>query len=108
MDKPLEIAFHGLQGSPALEDDIRAHVAKLERHCKDLVSCRVTVEASPGRSQPHGHVGVRILLGLPGRDLAVTHEPHHEKENRQTPDAYTAVRDAFKVAERQLQDTKGA
>ena len=52
MDKPLEIAFHGLQGSPALEDDIRAHVAKLERHCKDLVSCRVTVEAGPGRSPP--------------------------------------------------------
>jgi len=51
-------------------------------------------------------VAVRIMLGLPGRELAVTHEPHHEKENRQNPDAYTAVRDAFRVAERQLQDAK--
>ena len=107
MDRPVEIAFHGLQGSPALEDDIRAHVEKLERHTKGLVSCRVTVEAGPGRSQPHGHVSVRIMLGLHGKDLAITHEPHHEKENRHNPDAYTAVRDAFRVAERQLQGAKG-
>jgi len=107
MDRPLEIAFHGLQGSAALEDDIRQHVEKLERHCKDLVSCRVTVEADAGKGQPHKHVSVRIVLGLPGRELAVTHDPHHGKEHRSHPDAYTAVRDAFRVAERQVQDAKG-
>ena len=106
MDRPLEIAFHGLQGSPALEEDIRKHVEKLERHCKDLVSCRVTLEASGGKSQPHGHISVRIMLGLPGKDLAINHDPHHEKEHRSHPDAYTAVRDAFRVAERQVQDAK--
>ncbi|MGI4945523.1 MAG: HPF/RaiA family ribosome-associated protein [Janthinobacterium lividum] len=106
MDRPLEIAFHGLQGSSALEDNIRAHVTKLEGHCKGLVSCRVTVEAGPSRGQPHGHVSVRIMLGLPGRELVVTHEPHHEKENRQHSDAYSAVRDAFRVAERQVQAAK--
>lgn len=106
MDRPIEIAFHGLQGSPALEDDIRAHVAKLEQHCTNLVSCRVTLEASSGKGQPHGQVGVHILLGLPGRNLAVSHEPHHGKEHRSHPDAYTAVRDAFRVAERQLQDLR--
>ena len=51
MDRPLEIAFHGLQGSPALEENIRQHVEKLERHCKHLVSCRVTVEEAGGRGQ---------------------------------------------------------
>ncbi len=106
MDRPLEIAFHGLQGSPALEEDIRKHVEKLERHCKGLVSCRVTLEASGGKSQPHGHISVRIMLGLPGKELAITHDPHHEKEHRSHPDAYTAVRDAFRVAERQMQDAK--
>jgi len=39
MGRPLAIAFHGLQGSPALEDGIRKHVAKLEQHCMSLVSC---------------------------------------------------------------------
>lgn len=106
MDRPLEIAFHGLQGSPALEEEIRKHVEKLERHCKDLVSCRVTLEAWGGKGQPHGHISVRIMLGLPGKDLAVNHDPHHEKEHRSHPDAYTAVRDAFRVAERQVQDAK--
>ncbi len=106
MDRPLEIAFHGLQGSAALEEDIRAHVDKLEQHCRTLISCRVTVEASSGKSQPHGHVSVRIMLGLPGRDLAISHDPHHEKDNRSHPDAYTAVRDAFRVAERQVQGLK--
>ncbi len=106
MNTPLEIAFHGLQSSSALEDDIRKHVAKLEQHCADLVSCRVTLEASSGKGQPHGQVGVHIMLKLPGRDLAVSHEPHHGKDRRSHPDAYTAVRDAFRVAGRQLQDLK--
>ena len=106
MNIPLEIAFHGLQSSSALEVDVRKHVAKLEQHCANLISCRVTLEASSGKGQPHGHVGVHILLGLPGRDLVVSHEPHHGKDHRSHPDAYTAVRDAFRVAERQLQDLK--
>lgn len=106
MDRPIEISFHNLQGSPALEDDIRKHFARLEERNKSLVSCRVTLEAASGKGQPHGHVSVHIMLGLPGRDLAVSHEPHHAKEHRSHPDAYTAVRDAFRVAERQLQDLK--
>ena len=106
MDRPVEISFQGMQGSPSLEDDIRQRVGKLEEHCKSLASCRVTLEASGGKSQPHGHVSVRIMLGLHGRDLAVSHDPHHEKDHRSHPDAYTAVRDAFRVAERQLQDLK--
>jgi len=106
MERPLEIAFHGLQGSPSLEEDIRKHVEKLEHHCKDLVSCRVTLEHSNTKHQPHSHISVHIQLGFPGRDLAISHDPHHEKEHRSHPDAYTAVRDAFRVAERQVQDHK--
>lgn len=106
MDRPLEIAFHGLQGTPALEEDIRKHVEKLEHHCKNLVSCRVTVEHSNTKGRPHSHVSVHIQLGLPGRDLAVSHDPHHEKEHRSHPDTHTAIRDAFRVAERQVQDAK--
>jgi hypothetical protein len=41
MQSPLKIACHGLQSSPALEVNIRQRVEKLERHCKNLVSCRV-------------------------------------------------------------------
>ena len=106
MQSPLEIAFHGLQSSPALEVNIRQHVEKLERHCKNLVSCRVTVEASGGKGLPDHHVSVHIQLGLPDRSIEVSHDPHHGKDNRAHPDAHTAVLDAFRVAERRLQDLK--
>lgn len=106
MQSPLEITFHGLQGSPALEVDIRQHVDRLERHCSTIVSCNVTVEASGGRGMPDHHVGVRIRLGLAGRTLEVSHDPHHGKERRAHPDAHSAVQDAFRVAERQVQGLK--
>ena len=106
MQSSLEIAFHGLQTSPALEVDIRQHLDKLERHCKTLVSCRVTVEASGGKGLPDHHVSVHIQLGLPGRNLEISHDPHHGKDQRAHPDAHSAVRDAFRVAERQVQDLK--
>ncbi len=106
MQSPLEIAFHGLQSSAALEGDIRQQVDKLERHCKNLVSCRVTVAASGGKGLPNHHFSVHIQLGLPGRNLEISHDPHHAKEQRAHPDAHSAVHDAFRVAERQIQDLK--
>ncbi len=106
MQSPLEIAFHGLQSSPALEVDIRQQVDKLERHCKNLVSCRVTVEASGGKGLPNHHVSVHIQLGLPGRNLDISHDPNHGKDHRAHPDAHSAVHDAFRVAAQQIQDLK--
>ena len=106
MQSPLEIAFHGLQSSPALEEDIRRHVEKLERHCKSIVSCRVTLEATGGKGLPNHHVSVHIQLGLPGRTLDISQDPHHGKDKRAHPDAHTAVSDAFRVAERQVQGLK--
>ena len=106
MQSPLEIAFHGLQSSAALETDIRDQVDKLERHCKDLTSCRVTIEAPAGKRQPDHHVSVHIQLALRGRTLEISHDPHHAKEQRAHPNAHTAVHDAFKVAARQIQDLK--
>jgi ribosome-associated translation inhibitor RaiA len=106
MERPLEIAFHGLQGTPAIEQDIRDHVDKLESHCKGLVSCRVTLEVTNGKGHPNTHLSVHIQMGLPGRDLSVSHDPHHEKDHRAHPDAHSAIRDAFKTAQRQIQDHK--
>ncbi|HUB12940.1 MAG TPA: hypothetical protein VMB34_13370 [Acetobacteraceae bacterium] len=42
IDQPLEIAFHNLQPSPAIEAELRRHVDKLERRCRRLVGCRVS------------------------------------------------------------------
>ena len=41
---PLEIAFHNLESSPAVEEEIRARVSELERRYDRLTSCRVRID----------------------------------------------------------------
>jgi ribosome-associated translation inhibitor RaiA/cold shock CspA family protein len=106
MDIPVEIAFHNMQSSPALEADIRQRVNKLERLYKHLIGCRVSVEMLHRRHQTGNVYEVHIELRVPGEDVVVSHEPHHARERYADPDANTAVRDAFKTAERRLLDFK--
>lgn len=108
MEKPLEIAFHGLDPQPELEEEIRGHVAHMEaRSGRQILSCRVSIEALNHRHRTGNPYGVHISFSVPGHDLAVTREPHHGKERRAHPDIHTALRDAFHTAERQLQQLKG-
>jgi ribosomal subunit interface protein len=101
MQVPLEIHFHNMDSSPAIEAEIRTRVAKLERFADQIVSCRVTVEA-PHKHQHQGNLySVKVDLRFPGGEVVASRDPsaHHAHE-----DAYVAVRDAFKAARRQLQD----
>lgn len=101
MQVPLQVTFRNMDPSDVVEADVRERAEKLEQFFDHIISCRVVVEA-PHR---HHHKGelyqVRIDLGLPGKELAVTHtgpiNPAHE-------DVHVAVRDAFDAARRQLQD----
>ena len=107
MDRPLDIAFHNIQSSESLEREIRAHVAKLEARYPHLTGCRVSVEALH-HSQQKGNVPeIHIVLSVPGRDLAVSREPQRAHEKRNQPTIYTALKDAFAAAERQLESYKG-
>ena len=105
MDRPLEIAFHGIAASADIEAEIRRHVEKLERRFPRLIGCRVSVEA---KHRQH-HVGnvpeVHILLMVPGKDLAVSHEPGG-RDRPAVPELIGSVRDAFQAAERQLESHK--
>ena len=103
---PLEIRFHNLESSKAMEAAIRDRAEKLDRLYDRLTSCRVAVEA-PHRQHRKGNLyTVTISLGVPGGVLKVNREPHHPNERYAAPDAYAALRDAFDAAERQLNDYK--
>jgi cold shock CspA family protein/ribosome-associated translation inhibitor RaiA len=102
MDSPLEIAFHNTDPSPALETAIRERVAKLEKLCDRLVACRVSVEKLHRQHRTGNVYEVHITLQLPGRDLAVSREPHRAKQRYANPDVHTSLRDAFDAAEAQL------
>ena len=107
MDRPLDISFHNIQSSPSLEAEIRQRVEKLERRYKHLIGCRVTVEALHNQHQTGNIHAIHIVLSVPGRDLAVSHDPHRAKERYARPDLRSSLRDAFQAAERQLESYKG-
>lgn len=106
MDAPLEIRFHNLDPSEALEAAIRDRVAKLDRLYPRLTRCLVAVEAPHRQHRKGNQFEVHVDLWVPGGHLAVTKEPHRAEEKYASPDVYKAMRDAFDTAERMLLDYK--
>lgn len=106
MDVPVEIVFHNMPASPALEAEIRDRVEKLDRRYEHLVGCRVSVEQLHRRHQTGNLYEVHIEMRVPGDDIVVSREPHRAREKFMDPDVGLAVRTAFKAAERRLSDYK--
>jgi ribosomal subunit interface protein len=106
MDVPLELAFHNLEASEAVEARVRERVAKLEKMFPRLVACRVVVEAPHKQHQKGNIFRVRIEMSVPGDDLVVSKEPNHAHERFADPDVYAVLKDAFETAERMLRDYK--
>lgn len=96
---PLEITFRDFPSTPALEAHVRERAAKLEHFARGIVRCHVTVEAPHRRSQHGDRYHVRIDLGLADGDLHVSRD---HGANGALEDAYAAIDDAFKRAERQV------
>ena len=61
----------------------------------------------PHRQHRNGNVPeVHIAIRVPGREIAVSREPHRAKERHTAPSLQTSVRDAFRAAEKRLMDFK--
>src|SRR5215204_5394554 len=103
---PVEIAFHNLESVPWAEEEIRARIAKLEKIFDRLVACRVRVDQRANNSQRNIPPVVRIEMGVPGKDLVVSHEPDYLQHKFQSPDLHTAINEAFRIAEDQLVEFK--
>lgn len=100
MDIPLEIAYHNVQKSDAIEDRVRERIRRLERRFPRINSCRVVVEA-PHRSQVNAlEYHFRIEVRVPEKELVVSRDPGNRGAHF---DAYVALRDAFDAMERQLE-----
>ena len=96
MQVPLQITVRGMPHSDALDARIRAKVAKLEEFHPQITSCRVAVEELGKHQQQGRHFQVRIDVRVPGREI-VANRDHDE-------DVYVALRDAFDVLKRQLEE----
>ena len=108
MDRPLEIAFHNATPSPSVEAEIRRRVDKLASRYAHLTGCRVSVEALHHQHQTGNVFDIHVILSVPGRDLVVSRAPHHAKDRYANADIGVSIREAFRVAERQLQSYKTA
>ena len=93
METSLQINFHQMPPSPAIEDDVRRWVDELETFFHRMVSCRVLMEAPHHHQHQGGLYRVRIEIGVPGDVLVVTRSPD---EHAADEDAHLAVRDAFR------------
>jgi len=87
--------------SPALEAAIRERSEKLEKFCADMIGCHVIVE-TPHKHHHKGNLyDIRIVVTVPGQEIAVRHTPDAQHSHE---DAFVAVRDAFDSMRRQLED----
>ena len=101
MQLPLQVAFHNMAHSDAIEKSVRDKAEKLDQFADHIMGCRVVVEM-PHRHHVHGNqYQVRIDITVPGEEIVVNRESSEHTEYR---DAEVAIRDAFDAAERQLED----
>jgi cold shock CspA family protein len=102
METQVETTFRNTTADPDIEALVRREAARLERHGKRLVSCRVAIE-QPQRSQRDGsRFRVRLSIGAGlRRPILVTREP---RDSDMHASLRTIVLGAFRAARRQLQE----
>ncbi len=88
MSFPIQVAFHGLDHSSALEQKVRSAVDGLTKFTEQIQKCRVAIEM-PHRHHQHGNsYTVTIQVGVPGKTIVVSEECKGE-------DAYVSVEKAL-------------
>ena len=97
MIKPVQVVFHGVERSDAVEEHVRDKVAKLEHLYPEISGCRVTIGLPHNHQQQGKHFDVHVELAVPGKEFIVNRAPGQQ-------DMYAALRDAFDAAKRQLDD----
>ena len=98
---PVQITFRDMHPSEAIEAGVRGRVEQLERVFDRMTSCHVTIE-KPHRHQHQGrlfHVHIDVIL--PGGEVVVGRDA---SEHHANVDPHVAVRDAFDVLRRRLED----
>ncbi|HEX2530920.1 MAG TPA: HPF/RaiA family ribosome-associated protein [Burkholderiaceae bacterium] len=94
---PLQIVFHNLAPSAAIEAEIRKRAEKLDQFSDQIMHCQVTVDVDGKHKQQGRLYEVRVDITVPGTQIAIGRVHRHE-------DVYVVIRDAFQAAARKLQD----
>ena len=102
MEVPVEIDFQGMPASEKISARVREWVGKLEHKYPRITACRVAIKG-PGQHHRSGALyEVNIRVALPdGREVNVERTAQADERHA---DLDFAVNDAFRRAQRQLQD----
>lgn len=102
MQIPVEVSFKNVKKTPELDALIHRKIAKLEKLCNYMISCRVAVELPQKHPDTGNPFQVRIDITLP---------PAHEIVAKQTASQgdmhdplEVVINKVFHAAERQLKD----
>lgn len=101
MNLPVQVTFHKVDHSDALEAVIREKAAELDQFFDRITSCRVVVNAPHKRHRQGNLIEIRIDVTVPGHELVIGRDPGDRYAHE---DPYVAVRDAFDAMRRQLED----
>jgi ribosome-associated translation inhibitor RaiA len=100
MDTQIDVHFHGIERSAAIEQRVRDRVAKLKRHFGRMTSCRVAIESPQRMANKPGVYQIKIEIGVPRRaSIVVCHERKGSHVSAELP---LAIRDAFDAALRKV------
>lgn len=100
MQLPLEVHFHNMDHSDALEARAREAAEKLEQACPQIQSCRVFIEAAHYTKGAGNLYEVRVDMRVPGQEIAVHHT--QSEADKKSEDAHGALGRTFKMAEKRL------
>ena len=102
MTTALDIHFHGLEKSQAVEAKVKEKVAKLQRHFERMTACRVVLEAPQRNAAKAKLFRVKIEVSVPsGSPIIITHDREGASAHDDLP---LAIRDAFEAAMRKVDE----
>ncbi|MSO70958.1 MAG: ribosome-associated translation inhibitor RaiA [Alphaproteobacteria bacterium] len=101
MQNSLQIDFHNMDHSPAVEERLRERAGKLDHIFDRIIGCRVVIEAPHRHSRKGKLYSVRIDLSVPGKEFVANRNGSKDHAHE---DVYVAIRDAFDAITRQLED----
>ena len=101
MQTPLQVTFRHMDHSPAVEARVRELAQRLEHFYARITGCHVVVEGPAAHRHKGAPYTVRIDVVVPGRNLHIDSERDAHREHA---DVYVALRDAFDMARRLLED----
>ncbi|MBN2269548.1 MAG: ribosome-associated translation inhibitor RaiA [Sedimentisphaerales bacterium] len=102
MQGPIQITFKGVQKTEAIESLIHEKIAKLERICSYMISCRVTVEITNRHQKTGSPFRINIDMAVPpGHELVVKHTSTQGNLHDPLPNV---LREAFNIADRRIEE----